>query len=161
VFHGRAWPFRSLPHLQNCATMNVLYFLASVFGPWIDLLEGNLLELSCNWSQTDSATVDGWMNQSSLHDVCSAHFEGSRKLAQRSYPGEIPTRPSEWIPGDTSKVADSLYRETDLATLLHLHIPLQPPPNFEIKALPAEISSWLTSLLQKLPALKQSPNRPI
>jgi hypothetical protein len=63
-------------------------------------------------------------------------------------------------------LVDSLSRDTnlsdaDLAPLLRLHNPLQLSPNFVIKVLPAEISSWPTSLLQKLPDPKQSPNRPI
>jgi hypothetical protein len=46
VFHGRAWRFEISPDLQNRATLNVLEFLASIVGPWIDLLEGNLPEFS-------------------------------------------------------------------------------------------------------------------
>jgi hypothetical protein len=80
VFHGRAWRFAIPPDLQNRATLNVLEFFASIVGPWIDLLEGNLPAFSCIWSQTDSTTADGWMHKSSFDDACLAHFTGSRKM---------------------------------------------------------------------------------
>jgi hypothetical protein len=165
VFHGRAWRFAIPPDLQNRATLNVLEFFASIVGPWIDLLEGNLPAFSCIWSQTDSTTADGWMHKSSFDDACLAHFTGSRKMAKILIRAKSRLI-SEWIPGDTNKVADSLSRDTnlsdaDLTTLLRLHVPLQLPPNFAIKVLPAEISLWLTSLLQQLPDPKQSLNRPI
>jgi hypothetical protein len=165
VFHGRAWRFAIPPDLQNRATLNVLEFFGSIIGPWVDLLEGRLPEFSCIWSQTDSTTADGWMHKSSFNDANSAHYTGSRKLAKILIRAKSRLA-SEWIPGDTNKVADSLSRDTDLSdadltTVLRLHVPLQLPPNFEIRALPVEISSWLTSLLQKLPDPKQSPNRPV
>lgn len=72
VFHGRAWRFEIPPDLQNRASLNVLEFFASIIGPWTNLLEDNLPELSCIWSQTDSTTADGWMHKSNFHDTCSA-----------------------------------------------------------------------------------------
>jgi hypothetical protein len=55
---------------------------------------------------------------------------------------------SEWIPGDTNRVADSLSRDADISdadltcTFLYSF-----PPTCEIKVLPAEIRPWLISLL--------------
>jgi hypothetical protein len=90
-------------------------------------VEGNLPEFSCIWSQTDSTTADGWMHKSSFHDASTAHFAGSRKLAKILIRAKSRLA-SEWIPGDTNKVADSLSRDTDLSdtdltTLLRLHVP--------------------------------------
>jgi hypothetical protein len=119
-----------------------------------------------SWSQTDNTTSDGWMNKSNFHDACLTHFNGYRELVKiLIWIRAKPRLASEWIPGDTSKVADSLSRDTDLSdadliTLICVYIPLQ-LPHFDIRPLPTEISSLLTSLLQKLPAPKESPNRPI
>jgi hypothetical protein len=81
------------------------------------------------------------MNKSSFHDACLVHFTVSRNLAKILI-REISQLASEWIPGDTNKVADSISRDTDLSnadlTVLRLHVPLQLLPNFEIKVLPTE-----------------------
>jgi hypothetical protein len=50
VFRGRAWRFAIPPDLKNRATLNVLEFFASIVGPWVDLLQRNLPEISCIWS---------------------------------------------------------------------------------------------------------------
>jgi hypothetical protein len=89
-----------------------------------------------------------------------AHFTGSRKLAKILIRAKSRLA-SEWIPGETNKVANSFSRNTDLSdadlmTILRLHVPLQLPPKFKMKVLPAEISTWVTSLLH-LPDPKQSP----
>jgi hypothetical protein len=114
VFHGPAWRFPITPDLQNRATLNVLEFLASIVRPWVDYLEGHLPEFSCIWSQTDSTTADSGMHKSSFNDADSAHFTGSRKLAKMliRVKGSLV---SEWIPGDTNKVADFLSGDTDLS----------------------------------------------
>jgi hypothetical protein len=88
VFHCRAWRSEIPSHILNRATLNVLEFVASIVGPWIDLLEENFPEFSCIWSQTYSTIVDGWMNKSSFHDACSVHFKGPIYTDQ----SEIPTR---------------------------------------------------------------------
>jgi hypothetical protein len=54
---------------------------------------------------------------------------------------------SKWIAGDMN-----ISRDTDLpdAVLTTLYVFLASPHNFKIEVLAAEISSWLTSLLQQL-----------
>jgi hypothetical protein len=164
IITGRAWRFEIPEDLRHRATLNTLEYLGSIIGPWIDQLEGNLPEHSCIWSQTDSTTADGWMNKTNFSDATTAQFKASRKLAKilmRSKSCLV----SEWIAGIYNIVSDVLSRDTDLTNneltqLLRTRAPLQLPPNFEIKALPAEINSWLTSVLQGLPKTKQSSSQP-
>jgi hypothetical protein len=67
---------------------------------------------------------------------------------------------SQWFPGKENIIADALSREihltdTQLISLLRTSVPTQVPSNFKIVPLPSEISSWLTSLLLKLPVQEQ------
>ena len=57
-------------------------------------------------------------------------------------------------------IADALSRDDDrdddeLTSILQTFCPSQLPQDFKIVALPREISSWLISVLQKLPVLPQ------
>ena len=67
---------------------------------------------------------------------------------------------SQWFPGKENIVADALSREihltdTELISLLRNTVPQQVHSSFKIVPLPNEISSWLISLLQKLPVKEQ------
>lgn len=59
----RAWRWELPPHLRWCATLNMLKFVATVIGPWIDLIEQILPPLSCIVSITDSTTTNGWQQK--------------------------------------------------------------------------------------------------
>jgi hypothetical protein len=58
---GRAWRFYLPKHLQFRATLNMLEHIASIIGPWIDIIEQTLPEFSCILSMTDSTTSAGWL----------------------------------------------------------------------------------------------------
>jgi hypothetical protein len=67
---------------------------------------------------------------------------------------------AHWFEGKKNQVADALSRDDDrsddeLTEILKTHLPSQVPQSFEIVPLPSEISSWLTSVLQKLPVREQ------
>ncbi len=67
---------------------------------------------------------------------------------------------SQWFAGKLNNVADALSRDwhhddNELTSILCLHFPQQMPMHFKISPLPSKISSWLISLLQRLPANKQ------
>ncbi len=64
------------------------------------------------------------------------------------------------VPGEENIIADALSRKnflTDAQLTEHLRstVPTQVPSSFKIVPLPNEISSWLTSLLLKLPVNEQ------
>ena len=65
---GRAWRFKIPEELLFRATLNMLEFLASCIGPWIDILENNLPPLSCTLSETDSTTMVGWLRKTNFKD---------------------------------------------------------------------------------------------
>ena len=63
---------------------------------------------------------------------------------------------SQWFPGVDNQVADALSRNWDrsddvLTKILFAHVPSQVPIPFNIVPLPNEISSFVTSLLLRLP----------
>ncbi len=67
---------------------------------------------------------------------------------------------SQSFPGRKNNVVDALLQDFDhsdvaLTQILHDTCPLQLPQRFQIAPLPNKISSWLTSLQQKLPVKEQ------
>jgi hypothetical protein len=68
---------------------------------------------------------------------------------------------SQWFPGNENVIADALSRKSflsdnELISFLRTTYPTQVPSHFEIVPVPNKISSWLTSLLLKLPASEPS-----
>ena len=67
---------------------------------------------------------------------------------------------SQWFPGKETNVADALSQDDDrnnkeLTNILKSCVPSQLPKHFKIVPPPRKISSWLTSLLLKLPVKEQ------
>jgi hypothetical protein len=63
---------------------------------------------------------------------------------------------SQWFLGSYNQVADALSCNLDrtdeeLTQILFTHVPTQMPPSFKIVPLPNKISSYVTSLLRRLP----------
>ena len=65
---GRAWRWYIPKNLQFRATINMLEHIASIIGPWIDLIESNLPVFSCILSMTDSTTAAGWLRKSNFQE---------------------------------------------------------------------------------------------
>ena len=68
---------------------------------------------------------------------------------------------AQWFPGSMNDVSDALSRgdnrsNEELINIFRTFTPSQIPDHFKIVPLPREISSWLTSLLQRLPVKEQS-----
>lgn len=114
---------------------------------------------------TDSSTSEGWDQKTNFSELtddpiqATIRLEVARGHATRMIEQGIKDY-SQWFPGRENVVADSLSRDDDLSDktltnlLLSLNIP-QVPRNFHIVPLPNEISSWLTSTLQRLPVREQ------
>ena len=70
------------------------------------------------------------------------------------------------VKGEENQVADSLSRDyyymnpNSHEKILHMVVPQQLPPNFKIKPLPKEISSFITLILQQLPETQQQSSIP-
>jgi len=158
---GRAWRWQIPKHLLGRASINLLELLASIIGPWIDFLEGNLPAMSCCLCEGDNTSAMAWLASANFDDVeRPAHHEATRKIAEIMMTAQATVHP-HWIPGASNDIADILSRDFDipddvLTHLLPLLFPGQLPRSFTIAPLPNEISSWLTSLLQSLPEPTQS-----
>lgn len=158
---GRAWRFEIPIQYLFRATLNMLEHLASVIGPWIDIIENKMPELSCTLSLTDSTTSCGWMKRSNFIEkgetklLTAGKREVSRGHASRYLKYNLKDY-TQWLPGEDNGVSDSLSRDTHLdpkthAALLKQFFPQETPPDLEIKPLPKEIESWICAWLQKLP----------
>ena len=67
---------------------------------------------------------------------------------------------AQFFPGSMNDVSDALSRDDDrsdeeVTNIFPSFTPSQIPDHFKIVPLPSEISSWLASLLQRLPVKEQ------
>ena len=117
---------------------------------------------------TDSSTSAGWLcktNFSESTDVDADPVQSSVRIETARLHTTLfldtgIKEYSPWFPGRENNVADALSRnfdrsDDDLTQILRNTCPSQLPQHFQIVQLPNEISSWLTSLLQKLPVKEQ------
>ena len=74
-FNGRARRWELPQNLLWRATLNMLEFVASTIGPWIDIIENNLPPLSCILSMTDSTTTNGWLRKSNFPDDSEDEYD--------------------------------------------------------------------------------------
>jgi len=161
---GFAWRFYLPEHLRFRASNNLLEHIAAVITPWVNILAGRLRTLDCALSMTNSTTSEGWLRRSNFKEdddmvQAQARIQVAREHASRYMSLGIRDY-SQWFPGTDNIVADALSCEillsdSELISLLRKTAPQQVPSNFNIVPLPNEISSWLISLLQKLPVKEQ------
>ena len=144
---------------------NLLEHLAAIVTPWIDIIAGRLTDGDCVLSMTDSTTSEGWLRKTNFRETsdddtqAAVRIDVARKHA-RQYMSYGIKEYSQWFPGSENNVADALSRDWDrtdaeLTNILFSHLPSQMPKNFNIVPLPSEITSWVTSLLQRLPVKAQ------
>jgi hypothetical protein len=159
-----AWQYYLKPEHQFQATNNLLEHIVAIITPWIDIVRGHLHSGACALSMTNITTLEGWLcktNFSKLGDnpiqatvrleVARMHATHYITLGIREY--------SQWFPGETNIVANSLSHNNDrmdnkLTNLFRTHCPSQ-TPHFVIQPLPKEITSWLIALLLRLPVKLQ------
>ncbi len=114
---------------------------------------------------TNSTISEGWLRKTNFIEdgedplqatirikVARLHTSHYLLLGIREY--------SQWFPGVENEVADALSRDDnrsdkELTNILRVHCPSQLPQHFKIVPLPKEITSWLTSLLRRLPVKQQ------
>jgi hypothetical protein len=158
---GSYW-FIELPdHLLGRAHINLLEFLAALVGPWIDIINGRLQPEDCFLVMGDSTTAAGWIHRTRFKgkeeddEDFNARLLVARKFARLVLTNKLVNY-SQWFPGKDNVVADLLSRDghlskTDRESLLTSFFPSQLPPNFHHTAVPAEITSFVSSVLQTLP----------
>ena len=166
---GFAWRWYLPDHLKFRASNNLLEHLAAIITPWIDMITARLKKGDCFLSMTDSSTSEGWLKISNFSELgedpiqAEVRIEVCRSDAKRKLEFEVKDY-SQWFPGDHNDVSDALSRDDDrsdeeLIRLLYKFCPSQMPSHFKIVPLPAEIVSFLTSILQKLPVKTQFKER--
>jgi hypothetical protein len=156
---GRAWRFLIPLDLQGRASINLLEFIGSVLGPWVDFAEGNLPEEASIFSQGDNTTAAAWLQKTNFSSCKPAHLKVARRLANLLLEANTQLV-NEWIDGESNTLADSLSRDTHLSPAAHTAlllsaIPEQMPDGFVISPLPDAISLWVGSILQLLPASRE------
>ncbi len=161
---GFAWRYYLSPELQGHTSNNLLEHMASVVSPWIDIISGQLKDGNCSLSITDSTTSEGWARKSNfkkdVHGIqATIRIEVAQSHASCFMSHKIQEY-SQWFPGTKNQVTDALSRDMDrtddeLNQMLCLHVPSQVPTSFKIVPLPNRIVSWMTLLLQRLPANPQ------
>ena len=116
---------------------------------------------------TDSSTSEGWCQRNQI----SANWEENQfkqKLGTKSaettqkesLSSKSKTKYSRWFPSDQNNIADALSRDNtitdgELTKLLKTFCASQISSHFRIFPLPSEISSYMISMLQKLPIKAQ------
>ena len=141
--------------------------MASVIGPWIDMINNNIAKSSCVLSMTDSTTSAGWIRRSNFSSksespkLTKAKLMISRSHAKRMMQYNIKEY-SQWFPGVYNVVADSLSRDhhltnSNLVQIFRSQFRNQIPRHFDIYDLPQEVEYWICALLQRLPDKLQSP----
>ena len=117
---------------------------------------------------TDSTTLAGWLRKTNFREFtgndpdpvqAKIQTETARHHATLLLEAGVKEY-SQWFPRQENNVADALSCDFDrsdaeLTQILRDTCPSQLPQHFHIAPLPNEISSWLTSLLQKLPLKEQ------
>ena len=166
---GWAWRWYLPQDLLFRASNNLLEHLASIVTVWIDIIEGRIGHGDCTLSMTDSTTSEGWSKKTNFSEdiedpiQSTIRIEVARSHAMRMLKNGIKDY-SQWFPGKENDVSDALSRDMDrsneeLTNILHSFVPSQMPNHFRIVPLPNEISSWLTSLLLRLPVKEQLQER--
>ena len=129
------------------------------------MLMGRLERGDCFLSMTDSSTSEGWSKLSHFSELgeepiqAEVRIEVCREDAKRKLEFGVKDY-SQWFPGEHNVVSDALSRDDDrsdqeLTNIFKLFCSSQIPSHFKIVPLPAEIVSFLTSVLLKLPEKMQ------
>jgi hypothetical protein len=73
---GRVWQLAIPADLLGRAHINLLKYMGTVIGPWLDHLDGNLSKEASVLSQGDNRTATGWCHKSNFESVhCPAHLK--------------------------------------------------------------------------------------
>jgi hypothetical protein len=165
IVTGIAWRIELPVSCRLRTSLNSLEFLGCVVSIWIDHFHQVIAQEDCLLSQTDSSSAMGWLRKTNFADKSdeAVQLATARRLAEITIDANC-TLYSQWFPGDSNSIADSLSHDFHiddllLSNLLVSHFPEQVPFGLTILPVPNEIVSWLTSLLlnqqQKEPWLKE------
>jgi hypothetical protein len=156
---GLAWRWEIPLHLRGYLTLNTLEYAASIIT--IQMYLSSIPDSAfypCLLSLLDSTSAIGWLHKSSFDEAThSIQASMSRYLAKLMMSTEACLY-SQHIPGERNTIADTLSRDFHIAsdTLSNLIVThFQVHPSFKISSPPAEIVSWLTSLMLSASRLQE------
>lgn len=137
--------------------------MASIISPWIDIIAERLSKGDCALSMTDSTTSAGWIRKTNFKEDILDPIEAKTRIEIARHHASLfifiekdIKEYSQWFEGEKNPVADALSREFKRPNQhFTLTFPISAPQHFKIVLMPTEISSWLTSSLQKLPVKEQ------
>ena len=169
--HGRAWSYVIPIHLRKRAHINLLEFLASLVGFWIDIIEGRMETQDCILAVGDSTTAMGWLRRTNFREKDKndrdwiAKQKVGRKVANLILDNEVVLY-RQWIAGDLNWLADSLSRDAlYLSKKSHTYFLKhffadQLPANFHLREVPKEIGYFISSTLELLPEIELRSKQP-
>ena len=165
------------PDLRGRAHINPLEFLTQVVQIWLDALEGRIVKGSCVLGMGDNTSSMGWLRRSNFKESVdgTGELESNEEWAVKQ---DIARKAadiilekeaclySQWFAGSQNVTADSISRdglylspEAHIAMLKH-YTPKQTPANLVLRPLPKEITSWIGSLLRRMPVQTQRLVKP-
>jgi hypothetical protein len=152
---------QSAQRTEILSNKHLLKFLAAVIALWINIINDRLNQGDCALLMMDSMTAERWMKKSSFIKPndnpiqATTRINGARHYAKLVMVADVKGY-SQWFEGKLNNVPDALLQDwhcsnNKLTFILRSHFPEQVPEYFETSPLPSKISSWLTSMLQRLP----------
>jgi hypothetical protein len=170
AFHlesGRGWAWYIPQHLQGRAHINLLEFLTQLIQIWVDIIEGRIHEEDCILAMGDNTTAMGWLRRSNFRETdedgndWKVKQQVARKVATLVLDVFKAMLYTQWFAGEHNICADSLSRDClylDPSSHEHFlkhYFPKQTPANLQIRPVPNEIISFVSSILQQLPVKQQ------
>ena len=163
---GRAWRYRLPFWMQRQFHINILEFIASLIGIWMEIKFSNTPYLSI-LAKTDNSSALGWLVKSNFDpDTHSRHDQVARKMAEILLDSETVLYPKH-VRGEQNIIADSLSRDQHIpckkhALFLTSLYPEQTPMGLSISEdLPQDITYWLESLKGGNTKNEVSPREPV
>ena len=164
---GLAWRFKLPDWMYSTMHINLLEFIASAIGIWLEVLESkkNYQHFTRIRALSDNSSAVGWLYKSSFtHTDHQPHDKVARQLASILLSSEVTITPQH-TPGCHNIIADSLSRDfhipdKQLTLILTSIFPTQTTKNFHIlPQLPVEITSWISSLKASMTKPLASPRK--
>ena len=132
------------------------------------MLTGRLNRGNCALSMPDSSTSTGWLRKTNFWEIIGEDRDAVQEMVRIKMAHHHTTiylnvgikEYSQWFSGLENNVANALLCDFDcsddeLTQIICDTCTSQLPQHFQIVLLPNENSSWLTSLLLKLPVKEQ------
>ena len=152
---GQAYRFHIPHNLQGGVSKNALEFLSSIVGFWLDIHGHWIQEEDCIIFLTENSSCVGWIHKSNFVSIDHAFHASVAENLASNFLHQNATIYSQHFRGIWNAVANSLLRDfhlsnSQLTISLSNQYASQVPSRFQIKPLPREIISWITSLLLEI-----------